>query len=296
MSNRSKRRCGGQPFMFWQSAAANSWRYTTFLDQIVNIALSRFQWTGLPETCDERYIERCLLRNGMASIAADPAGHIYSLMVNGNGPQDMYDNPSHWRALGTNGTTYQADWSRGAIVYDNLNRTPLMSGLEMYAYELADLMALKTTNRQQQKAPFILTGPVSKVNDMTNLYKQIAGNEPAVLANPDISTVKIQAFQTGVSYIAADIDADIENTWRKVYGLLGVNNSPYKAERQIQSEVAEHSEPAEISRLSPLACRRHGAEWVNKVLGTHIEVDWRRDWQGKADLAALDDMFGEEGQ
>lgn len=294
MSNRKNKACGGQQFIFWQSAAANSFRYATFLDQIMNIALARFEWNGLPETCDERYIENQLLKNGMVSIAADPYGHIYSLQVNGNGPINMYDYPSRWRALGSNGVTYEANWDRGAIVYDNINRTPILSGIEMYAYELADLMALKTTNRQQQKAPFILTGPVSKLNDMTNLYKQIAGNEPAVLANPDISQIQIQAFQTGVSYIADKIDEDIENTWRKIYGLLGVNNAPYKAERQLESEIIEHSEPAEISRLSPLTCRRKAADWINKVLGTSISVNWRRDWDGKAQMGALDAITGDD--
>lgn len=295
--SRSKRRaraCGGSPnFVYWQSAAANQSRYNAFFDQILNIALSRFQWSGLPKTCDERYIERQLLFNGMVSIAMNRKdGNVYSLQVNANGPINMYGNPTSWRALGTNGFTYPCNWRYGAIVYDNLNRTPIMGGIRMYAYELADLMALKTLNRQQQKAPFIMTGPESKKTDMVNLYKQIAGNEPAVLTNPDISNINIQSFTTGVEYIASEVDEDIENTWRKIYGLLGINNSPYKAERQIESEVVEHNEPAEIARLSPLVCRRTAAQWVNDVLGTDIRVDWRRDWDGKEELAMFQQAFG----
>lgn len=292
--SRSKRRNRCNPnFAFWQSAGANQIRYQTFLNQILNIALSRFQWSNLPKTCDERYIERQLLLNGMVSIAMNRGDNqVYSLQVSGNGPINMYDNPSSWRALGTNGFTYQADWRYGAIAYDNLNRTPMFDGLRMYAYELADLMALKALNRQQQKAPFLLIGPESKKMDMVNIYKQIAGNEPAVLANADIRNIDIQAIQTGVSYIAKDVDEDIENTWRKVYGLLGINNSPYKAERQIESEVVEHNEPAEISRLSPLVCRRKAADWVNDVLGTDIQVDWRRDWDGKEQLAEFQELYG----
>lgn len=295
--SRSKRRaraCGASPnFVYWQSAAANQSRYDAFFDQILNIALSRFQWSNLPKTCDERYIERQLLFNGMVSIAINRKdGKVYSLQVNANGPINMYDNPTSWRALGTNGFTYPCNWRYGAIVYDNLNRTPIMAGIRMYAYELADLMALKTLNRQQQKAPFIITGPDSKKTDMLNLYKQIAGNEPAVLTNPDISNINIQSFITGVEYIADKVDEDIENTWRKIYGLLGINNSPYKAERQIESEVVEHNEPAEIARLSPLVCRRTAAQWVNDVLGTDIRVDWRRDWDGKEELATFQQAFG----
>lgn len=126
---------------------------------------------------------------------------------------------------------------------------------------------------------------------MVNLYKQIAGNEPAVLANPDISTIEINALSTGVEYIADKIDEDIENTWRKVYGLLGVNNAPYKAERQIESEVMEHSEPSEINRLSPLVARQQAVEWINKQLGYNIQVEWRRDWDGKSAIANFNEMF-----
>ncbi|WP_186832164.1 hypothetical protein [Streptomyces sp. ISID311] len=287
-----KNKTDNNNFVYWQSAGANNQRYLTFLDQITNIALSRFQWFNLPDTCNERYLETVLLHSGMATISKRISNnHLYSLRVAGNYGIDMYGNIEAWYCLGDNGFGFNANWSSGAVIYENLNRTPIYPGLKMYAYELADLMALKLLNRQQQKAPYIITGPESKKNDMVNLYKQIAGNEPAVLANPDISTIEINALSTGVEYIADKIDEDIENTWRKVYGLLGVNNAPYKAERQIESEVMEHSEPSEINRLSPLVARQQAVEWINKQLGYNIQVEWRRDWDGKSAIANFNEMF-----
>lgn len=267
--------------VFWQSAAANSIRFSTFRNQIINMALSRFEWVGLPSTCDSRYLEWQLLFNGCASIAMSPRNTILSLQAVQRGI-NMYGNPTEWIALGENGTRYSCNWSNGAIVYDSWTRQTIVPGIEMYAYELADLIAIKDLNRTHQKVPFILKGPVSKRNDMINIYKQISGNEPAIIADNDISIINIDAIKTDVDYLAADIDEDIENTWRKVYGLLGINNAPYKAERQVAGEVTEHSEPAEFNRLAPLECRRIAARHINEVLGTDIDVIWRRDWMGKA--------------
>lgn len=291
MSNKQKKNHASG--VFWQSAAANSIRYATFRNQIINMALSRFEWLNLPSTCDARYLEWQLLFQGCATIAESPRGTVLSLQSINQGI-NMYGNPTQWEALGDNGTRFRCDWSRGAVVWDSWTRQTILPGIEMYAYELADLIAIKDLNRTHQKVPFILKGPVSKRNDMVNIYKQISGNEPAIIADKDIDIIQVEALETNVDYLAADIDEDIENTWRKVYGLLGINNAPYKAERQVTGEVTEHSEPAEFNRLAPLECRRIAANHVNDVLGTNIEVIWRRDWTGKANDAYIESMGGED--
>lgn len=281
-------RCG--EWSFWQSAGANQYRFRAFYNQIVNMAMSRFEWDGLPDTCNEWFLERELIFNGCAVITLAEVGGqdvFLSLQAQQQGAPNMYGLPSAWRGIGVNRTNVAGNPSTGVFVYDNLNRTPVIDALGMYAYELADLMALKGLNRQQQKAPYILKGPQSSYQDMVNLYKQIAGNEPAVIADSDIDVINVDAISTGVQYLADKIDADIENTWRKVYGVLGINDQPYKGERMLTEEIAEHSEPSDMTRLSPLTARRTACDWLNDRFGLNVSVSWRRDWQGKANDAVI---------
>lgn len=67
-------------------------------DWIMGLALSRFRWEGLPETCNERYLEWTLLTEGVATIAKN-AGVWYSLQAIQQGQPNKYDLPQRWRAM-----------------------------------------------------------------------------------------------------------------------------------------------------------------------------------------------------
>jgi hypothetical protein len=55
--------------MHWQTADINERTYYYYIDIISRIAMSRFRWLNLPKTCDERFLERCLCYQGVATIA-----------------------------------------------------------------------------------------------------------------------------------------------------------------------------------------------------------------------------------
>lgn len=272
--------------VFWQSAASNQISFRALEDQIINMALSRFEWTGLPDTCDGRYLEWTLLNNGTACICRPSGGGpIMSLQAAQVGV-NAYGNPRSWRAVGDNGTCFNSDWRNGAFIWENMARSPIRPLIRMYASELAELRQLKRINRNAVKQPFIVTGPRTLKNAMVNLYKQIDGNEPAIIANDDLSMVNVDILQTGAPYLAHDINEDIENQWRLVYHALGINNLPFKAERQTEDEINNFAEPVMMTKMSPLACRREAARRANEALGTNINVVWRGDW--------LDDVVNEQ--
>ena len=129
--------------------------------------------------------------------------------------------------------------------------------------------------------PFILTGPQEKELDMINLYKQVAGGEPAVIANASLSQIDISAIQTGVPYIGNEINTEVMNTWQAIYQMLGISNMPFKTERQIEDEVQNLAEPAIIARLSSLNCRRRACDILNDRFGKYltepISVYWAQD-------------------
>lgn len=268
---------------YWESAAGNSQLFYNFRDQIMNLALSRFKWVGLPPTCDERFLEYVLLTQGMATISypRKQEGVFYSTQVVQQGKLNIYDNPTAWRSIGNNGWNFTADNTSGVIIYDNLTRFPLFPKIDVYAYELVELMQVKKNNRQHQKMPFILTGPQEKELDMINLYKQVAGGEPAVIANASLSQIDISAIQTGVPYIGNEINTEVMNTWQAIYQMLGISNMPFKTERQIEDEVQNLAEPAIIARLSSLNCRRHACDILNDRFGKYltepINVYWAQD-------------------
>lgn len=268
---------------YWQSASANQRTYLYYVDIITKMALSRFRWINLPETCDERYLEMTLVTQGIASIAfpRKMEGTFLSLQCAQQGQPNMYDRPIRWLAIGQNGSRYSCDAKNGVVVFDNETRYPLMAGIQLYANELTHLRLTRRMNRMHQQIPFILTGPQERRQDMVNLFKQVAGGEPAILATDDIQQIGYEAMSTGVEFIGEQLAVDEQNIWSRIYTMLGLTNTTMKQERMTEDEIRAQKAPSELVLESCLIERRKAARELNDRFGAYlkapIEVVMRQD-------------------
>lgn len=271
--------------LYWQSASFTNRMYNMYRNQILSLALTRFEWHGLPATCNARFLEWTLLTQGQATISfpKDQEGVFYSTQVTWQGAPNIYDNPPRWLSIGNNGWRFSAGPTQGVVVWDNLLRMPILDAIDLMARELTDLSRTEQINRLHQKTPYILTGPQDKKIDMTNLWKQIAGGEPAVIGTDGLSQIEVSAIKTDVPYIASEIDAAIQNTWTRIYQLLGIDAMPFKQERQIEDEVISQQAPSSMQALGFLAARREAAEVLNtrfsQYLTEPITVTMREDYE-----------------
>lgn len=269
--------------MYWESADLNQSIYWYYIDIISRIAMSRFRWLNLPKTCDERFLEWCLCYEGVATIAFPKKmrGTFYSTQAVTNGPINVYDNPSSWRSFGNNGWNFNCDNTNGVLIYDNITRFPVMEGIQLYANELTHIRMTKRINRMHQQVPFILKGPQEKRQDMANLFKQVAGGEPAVLATNGIEQIDYDALQTGVQYLGTELAEDEKNVWDRIYTMLGIENNPFKAERQTEDEIRAQKQPTGLILMSSLGERRKAADKLNDRFGQYltepIQVVLRQD-------------------
>ena len=268
---------------YWQQESYNQWLLQMFIDDITELAMSRFKWVNLPETCDARYLEWTLLHEGCATIA-HPVKHpdrILTLKAVQQDAPNMYDEPKKWMARGQTGRTrFAVNWLNGCWIWDNPTRFPLMVKISMWARELADIMQVKHVNRFHMRAPLYLTGAQEKVLDMTNLYRQMADGEPVTIGYDSLATdidLKMALPEKSKEYLGDKLDADYEQTWNHIYRMLGIDSLPYKEERMIEDEVSSQMEPTEMSKIGPLECRRAAVRRFNLIHGTDIDVVWNTD-------------------
>lgn len=270
-------------FEYWQSASSNNRTYMYYVDIMVKMAMSRFRWLNLPPTCDERYLEFTLITQGIASIAYPKKmrGTFLSLQCAPQGQPNMYDRPNRWLAIGQNGTRYSCSRKNGVVVFDNETRYPLLSGIMLYANELTHLRITRRMNRLHQQIPFILKGPQEQRQTMVNLFKQVAGGEPAILVTDDARMTDYEALSTGVEFIGEQLAVDEQNIWGRVYTMLGIKNTTLKQERQTEDEIRAQAAPTELVSSSSLSERRKAARELNERFGAYlekpIEVIWRQD-------------------
>lgn len=276
----------GQQATYWQTEAYNQHLFNMFQNDLIELALSRFRWVGLPETCNERYLEWVLLTEGSATLAYPSltSKTLLSLKSVQQGAPNMYDEPRSWRALGATGkTNFMCNWTNGVWIWENSTRYPLMAKINIWARELSDIMRTKQINRYHMRMPLVITGPQDRAFDVQNFYKNIANGEPFILAYDNFSDIQTSATmpERAREYIGDKLQAEWSNTWDAIYRELGIDSMPFKEERMIEDEVNSTMQPTELARLSPLTTRRAACDKLNARFGGRlaapITVVWARD-------------------
>ena len=284
----SKRRDGRNGLLwgndtYWASAAYNTRLFQMYRQQIIELAMSRFRWVNMPATIDPRYLEWTLLTQGVATIAypRTQKGTFYSTQVAYAAPPNVYDNPTRWVSVGNNGWRFNASPRTGVLVWDNQFRVPIIDWFDIWAREHVDIMRTMQMNRMHQKIPYVFKGPQEKRLDMVNLYKQVAGGEPAVLATNGIEAIDMDVLKTDVPYLGAELYTALENQWNEIYMGLGIPNLPFKQERQIEDEVKSQTAPSSLMALNPLDARRTALEYLKRRFPDYIDADaevvWNQD-------------------
>lgn len=273
----------GQP-VYWQTSDYNTRLYMMFRAEILSIALNRFKWVNLPKTCDERYLEMTLIFQGQASIAfpQKQKGVFYSTQLAQTGRPNIYDNPVKWRAIGNNGFRFNADWSTGVCVWDNRVRYPLLEKINIWARELCDVVRTEQMNRMHQRMPYVFKVPQEMEQQAVNVYKQVAGGEPAIIGYEGLETIMPEIWQTNVEYLGEELSGAYTQIWQRIYHGLGIPNPTFKSERMIEDEVKSQSEPSMFVRLDSLNCRNWAADYLNAHFidylgGKKIHVVWNYD-------------------
>lgn len=271
--------------VYWGTLDYNARLLSAYQDQIYQLALTRYEWHGLPKTVDPLYLERVLLFKGWGTIAFPSKGKQrglwYAAKAVTNGPLGIYDRPTKWIAYSRDQLRFNVDPSNGVVIYDNINRTPVLNALDLAARELVDIEKTRQMNRFHQKVPYVLVVPQDMELSAINLLNQVMSGNPATVANPTIRDLEPYRLGIDVPYIGAELTAAEQNVWNRIYTILGISNITYKSERMIEDEVRSMSEPAGMMSLSGLVERRRAADYLNERFGLNVSVVWRADNQSE---------------
>ena len=265
---------------FYQSEAYNQRANFKYLAWIMKLAINRFRWEGLPDTCDESTLERALLQNGVAAICTpkNMPGVWFTLPVAKQGRLNIYGLPTSWVCVGKNGDTFESDWEHGALVYNSQARLDIWNSILLYARKLAHYDRTEDINLSVQKTPWLLTAPDEKKRDLVNLFNQIAIGEVAVLGNEQLlEGMGIEAINLQVPFIGDALGASKRVLWAEVFQLLGIPNLPFeKGERMIREEATGNETPTNIMFLDAIQPRRKALDHL-RTLGLDASVVFNRD-------------------
>ena len=269
---------------FWQSDNYNFRNYHKNLDLLLSLAINRFRWEGLPETCDARYLEKILHRNGIATLSYkrdEPVQVFTTLQAMPNGTYNMYGLPTQWCAVGYDGLTdYECDNENAELCYYSYARVSPWNALEIYARKMTHYERTEDVNLSQQMTPFIGIAPQEKRLELINLLKQFEGGEPAILGDDGLGKLvdNVKTLDLGVELKTEALARSWQNELNRALLWLGIPHLAFeKGERMIEDEARANTAPTNIMLLDCLDARREFCDKVNKKFGLDVRVYFNED-------------------
>lgn len=264
---------------FRESADRNNITFVYYLNRIVELAISRFEWLNLPDTVDARYIENALLYKGMAIYFRDDV--IGDLVLNTvyKGRMDVYGNPTKREAYSIyNSYRQELDETNSVVIWNDLIRQPYYTPLVMYAMKLANIDRAIDVNINAQKTPVLVIGSDQQKLTLQNLYKEYDGNAPVIFGYKNLDIDSLTTLRTDAPFVADKLQQMKNEIFNELLTFLGISNvNIQKRERLITDEVMRSEGGTIASRHAFTEARQTAVDAINKMFGTNIEVKFKKD-------------------
>lgn len=252
----------------------NSQIYTYYRERLINLALSQFEWHGLPETCDRLYFEKSLLFNGKAAMGKVTKTDIWlGLDYVYKGELDVYGYPTDIRLVPANGRNGLIEVDEWQMLFDNMTWASLMPKIDLYAKLMWEIHNVFRSNLQQQITPYLITTTRNESLGIKNLFNRIMGFQPVIEVKNSFDPNSIQTLDTRVDFKGTELLETLKTTWAEALAMLGITAETTKKERLLNNEITLDRQEDIISLNSRLLNRVEFCNKMNKKYGFDLSVN-----------------------
>lgn len=251
----------------------NTMIFHDYYSRLKEIALSMFEWDGLPDTCNARFLEETLYLYGMAVFVNDPNMSYLNLKVTPSDTLNVYNEPLSYTAFSTGYTeTYRAD--ECVLIRNNYLCRSTETTLMLYAEKLAELDIAMTINAKAQKTPILIRCDDRTKMTLQALYGQYEGNHQVIFGAKSLMDKPLEVLRTDAPYVVDKLRDEKRALWNEALEFLGINTNPSdkKKERLIVSEVSSNNEQIEIQAECMLLTRQEACKQINEKFGLSLSV------------------------
>lgn len=256
----------------------NDYTLTDYFIRLMLISRSVFEWEGLPNNINEKWIERYLFAEGECVFFKDPIKGYMVTALTPNGKLNYYDEPTTIRPYAVDyiGDTLINN-ENCVIIKNNDLSVPTTRTIQLYAYKLASIDRTIDVNIEAQKTPVMVSCSEKERMSMRNFIKQRQDNEPFIFLNDKMNTNGIQVHDLKAPVVFKDLELQKHMVWNECMTFLGINNANQdKRERLVDDEVQANNEQVEACFNAMFSERQRACEMINKVFPElHISVKKR---------------------
>ena len=252
-----------------------------------------FEYTGLPETIDQIYLEQYLNLSGIAAIGKVNGELFAAPFASRNGKLNQYGLGTECNAFIPNGENIRGTIGEDvAIIYNNTCHTPqtdlffdtqLFTEIDksvnsnvLFARIAPIFAAADDKTKEQIKAVIenVIAGNLETVvsENLLDMFGLQAGTENVKILDVFQHPERVQYVQ----YLSQLFDVIM----RRHFSRRGLSiKTPTKAAQQSTDEIHGMDSVSWFYPLNKLKARRDGVEMVNRIFGTSIMVDFSEIWQ-----------------
>lgn len=265
-----------------QAKALRGGEFMLYQNILWGLAEARFVWDGLPETVNERYLERVLHRHGLAVFFEDPRLHaFFALHAAGTGDVDVYGDPKTFRVTGNRYINREISSKDCVPIWTNRGRVNDQWVVNYYAAALAEAAETVRVNALNSRSPMILALSQEQKLAGENFYRQIAEGQPVVFTVKDEMgrglADSVQALDNRLAPTAiSDAIRVKKDVWDEAMLMLGIQCAPPdKKERLVDDEVEAIQGQMAAFRGVAIGARQEAADAINERYGLNVSVHWR---------------------
>lgn len=289
-------------------------------NRIIELAMNRFKWDGLPDSIDPRFLEMTLFKNGLAVYYKDDR-YDKEIVVRGSGTiySNVFDNPiavntiSPGLEIEMSGTDTNAMTSKTISAYDrmrdseldseekqtkavliwpNYTRTAEWDVVQVYAPRLAKLDRTIEINTNNARRSRVLKGTPQTQLTVANIARGIdQGDDMLMVTGPAEDLSFIDSIDLGVTPDQYEkLHILRTRTWNECMGLLGIDNANQdKKERLVAAEVGANDSQTDSMRFVALNARRQACKLINEVFGRSVTVDFNTEIEARENSSEQDE-------
>ena len=286
------------------AAYMNDLTYLDVYKRLHQLAISEFEWKGLPESCNARFLEQTMYFKGVAIFFMDKNkqspmfGNLIALPATPYGQLNMYHEPIKYTAVSTSYHAY-VDAEDCVICRNNYDRLPTDMSIRLFAERLADIQRTIDVNMRAQKTPYVFLCDEKQRLTFERLFDEIDGNHSCIFGSKQMDLAsQYKVFLTNAPFIADKAATHYMWQWNQAMSFLGINNANTdKKERMIVDEANSNNQYIDLAASVMLLTRKECAEQCNKKFGTNISVDMRvYSIDGEEQEEAPDEKDGEKDE
>lgn len=250
--------------------------YNYYMQRLKSIAISCFDWDGLPQSIRQQQLEISLMRKGRALFYYDEIlERFLAMRCMCNGPFDIYNEPIRRRAYANNGYQYDATNQNSVLIWDNYLHEDIWPALSTFAKRLTNIEITKDINLRAQKTPIMILCDDRQRLTMENLFMKIDMGTPVIFGSKNLDIDSVKVLNLEAPYLVDKLQDEKVNVLHEAFSFLGVGSMEIiKRERYITSEMQTSQESNVAQRANRLKARVEAARLINDMYGLDISVQY----------------------